>query len=117
MREKSRQFLDQWLGVTNDFLQKHTGPPYGAAVREAAESVDLVLWVYSDGDNWPVDETIALFTKQLRTYYADNPQDATVQSPSDLLPAVAGHVADPDRAGHGRDSRFCEARATPSPAR
>jgi Protein kinase domain len=111
LREKSRQFLDQWLGVANGFLQKHAEPPYDAAVRAVAESVSPALLVYSDGDNWPVDETIALFTKQLRTYYADNPNERTVQSANDLLPAspallltqivrVTGDIPDFVKKGH-----------------
>jgi hypothetical protein len=104
LREKSQRFLDQWLGVANGYLQKHARPLYGATVRDVAETVDLALLVYSDGDNWPVDETIALFTKQLQKYYTDTPfsrrrlvemslgemkrepSDREVQSSSDILP-------------------------------
>ena len=111
MHKIAADFLDQWLGVANDFLQKHADTPYGTAVREVTETVNPVLLVYSDGDNWPVDETIALFTKQLRTYYADNPKDTTVQSASDLLPAspamlltqiarVTGEIPDFVKKGH-----------------
>lgn len=88
LREKSRQFLDQWLMVANRYLQEHAVPPYGAGVREMAGTVDLALWVWSDGDNWPVEETVALFTKQLRSYYSDNPKDTTVQLASDFLPGT-----------------------------
>jgi hypothetical protein len=87
VREQTRRVLDQWLAVVNPYLEKHLAPPYEPAVRQVVQSVGLVLGVYSDGDNWPANKTVALLSEQLQAYYTDNPQELTDQSAGDLLPA------------------------------
>jgi hypothetical protein len=111
-RANKQFFLDQWLVVANDYLEKHPAPPNGPEVRWVIGPVGWVLNSYSDGDDWPAEKTAALLTEQLRGYYTDDPNKTTdVKSLYDLVPAepatllaeivpITGAIPDFVRKGH-----------------
>jgi serine/threonine protein kinase len=111
-RANKQFFLDQWLSVTNDYLEKHPTPPNGPQVRWVIGPLGWVLNSYSDGDDWPAEKTAALLTEQLRGYYTDDPQktteikwlfDLVPEQPATLLTEIVpitGKIPDFVRTGH-----------------
>jgi serine/threonine protein kinase len=86
-RANKQFFLDQWLSVVNDYLEKHRAPPYGRDDLWVIQSLDLVLKSYCDGDDWPAEKTAALLSEELRGYYTDDPKKTTDSKWHDLVPA------------------------------
>jgi serine/threonine protein kinase len=110
-RENKQAYLDQWLAVTNVYLEKHLSPPYSPDVKWVYQPLQWVLDAYSDGDDWPADKTAALLTQQLRAYYTDDPEKTTDQAAFKIVPdspatmlmdivSITGEIPDFVRKGH-----------------
>jgi hypothetical protein len=87
-RERTALFLDQWLEVANAYLAHRFSPPFDRSVREVVGSVCWTGNLYSEKDHWPEAQSAELLTKYLRNYYGDNPDGATDQPITDVLPAM-----------------------------
>ena len=86
-RKQFRYFLDAWVGVANDYLQVHLNDPAERGVQRVLQSLQVVLRLYSEGDDWPVDQTGVLLTELLRNFYAGAPGNLTDQSTDESFPS------------------------------
>jgi serine/threonine protein kinase len=71
VRKQMQPFLDLWVEVANQYLEEHRDTPSDEGVLTVVNSLDMVLRIYSEGDNWPVERTAALTSDLLRPYYTD----------------------------------------------
>jgi len=79
--------LSSWVAVANEYLDEHVAPPYSDVDRAVYRGVLRASEVFSDGDDWPVEQTARILTDQLRAAYVDDPSQ-TVDTPiHELLPA------------------------------
>jgi hypothetical protein len=112
-REYSGHYLDKWLDVVNPWLNEHRVPPFEDATRKVVKALEKPLLLYSDGDDWPADQTAAILTELLRRYYTDDPNATTADSveklllasPASLLTQIVrstGQIPDFVRSGHPR---------------
>ena len=64
-RERMSYFAAAWIETVNDRLSKGERHP------AVFTSIDYVLRTYFDGDDWDVDKTATLLTKELERFYID----------------------------------------------
>lgn len=116
VRQFMDYFLDAWVSVANDYLEQHRETPTDQGVKSIVQTLDAVLPLYSDGDDWPVEKTAELLTGILRTYYVEDPGEIVDQDIDQQLPAIpamllaqivriTGRVPDFVRKGYPRSKR------------
>jgi hypothetical protein len=112
IREQMQPYLASWVEVASQYLEEHRDAPADAGVFSVVSSLEMVLRVYSEGDNWPVEKTAALLTNLLRALYYTDPADKAAGEPADtrLVPGptvlltqiarITGRIPECVRTGH-----------------
>ncbi len=119
VRKDLQYFLDGWLTVANEYLEQHRETPADPGVGKVRSSLDVVLRLYSAGDDWPVEKTALMLTDFLRPYYktaqeattATTPKNLSLGGPGVLLKEIVwitGQIPEFVRTGHPRSAAIAE---------
>ena len=88
LRSSTRSILHVWHAVANAFLEQRRTPPFDDGTRRVMWALGNSLELYSDGDEWPVEQSTQLLTDYLRQYFVADDVEQTEQRPEELLPVT-----------------------------